>query len=140
MVAAGGLLQPGEFRVPWVRARIHPTHVAIPALSASAGGTRAEGPVFPRAGEWRLTEFLDDVVQIERGVRYAGVEDLIIAPWGEVRAVVVDAGPGGVPGPHAYPWNGERTEIGALRPFDYSALGIAPPPKAARGPYSSRPR
>ena len=75
-----------------------------------------------------MTEFLDDVVQIERGVRYAKVQDLILSPWGEVRSVVVDTGPNGVPGRHAYPWNGERTEIGALRPFDYRAHGIAPPP------------
>jgi sporulation protein YlmC with PRC-barrel domain len=125
VVAEGGLLDGREFRVPWVLAQLKPAYVAVPAQGASAGATRATGSrVYPRHGEWRLTDFLDDVVQIERGVRYAAVEDLIITPWGEVRAIVVDAG---APGLQSYPWTRRGSEVGALRPFDYGRLGIASP-------------
>lgn len=132
LVVDRGLYQ-NAFRLPWHEARVVPEagQVVVPAASASAGLSGAAQPPLPLAGEWRATQFFDDVVQLERGKRYADVKDLIVAPWGEVRAIVVEDEPGGF---YSYPWQSarfeppyERTHIRNLRPFDYGALNIAAP-------------
>lgn len=128
--AVTGLVVDGE-RVPWIRVGIGPraTYVAVPHQSASAGATFGTGEALPRRGEWLASQFLDDVVQLERGRRYVNVDDLIITPWGEVSAIVVDAGPSGAPpGRYSYPWRRDvHSRIRDPRPFDYAARGITPP-------------
>lgn len=121
-----------EFRVPWHQARIAAAakQVSVPVAAASAGATQGIKRIFPRVGEWRMSEFLDDAVQLRPGVRYGDVDDLIITAWGEVRAIVVDPDHANGSGRYAYPWGlpYDRTHIRNLRPFDYDALNIAAPP------------
>ncbi len=117
---------------------------ADPGSRCGCGGDahpRDAGRGLDLAGEWRTTELLDDAVEIERGVRYGNVDDLIIDRGGDVRAIVVDADSAAPPGRYAFPWRRDRFErdrgvhqlpydraqINRLRPFDYGALGIASP-------------
>lgn len=133
VVQASGPGVERAFRLPWSQASVSAdaNRIVVAEGGASAGASKSLPPL-PLAGEWRATQFFDDVVQLEPGRRYADVEDLILTRWGEVKAIVVEEGARGL---QAYAWRAgqgpepphERTHIRNLRPFDYGKLDIAPP-------------
>lgn len=122
-----GLALDGGRRIGWHWTRVGPGggYVSVPdaSESAAAGATR---PIAPR-NEWRASELLGDAVQLEPGRRYGSVDDLIIAPAGDVSVIVVDAEQDGRRGRYAYPWPSRgAARVDRLRPFDYGELGILP--------------
>lgn len=141
IVEGGGFLELGtrQFRVPWTSARQEDRHVVVPGPSAAAGGTR-EGALV-RSGEYRVTDILDDTLEIEQGVLYANVDDVLLDSQGAVTTIVVDADASGPPGRWPAPWARERyspdpgvarlayerSQIRHLAPFDYSGLEVPVP-------------
>lgn len=120
----------GDRRVSWVHAGIGPrsTFVEVPTAidqSASAGASLPLPYADPlaRPDEWLASEFLGGAARLAPGLGYGSVTDLIVSPWGQVQAVIVDVGPSAARRRYAYPWGEYRT--GELRPFDYGELGRA---------------
>jgi sporulation protein YlmC with PRC-barrel domain len=124
IVEAGGLLADADryLRVPWRAARITGAGVSVPLADASVGSTRIPGstgimPVLPT--ELRMSELLQDAIEIDPGARYANVEDIVIDRTGKLQAIVVDvdtAGAAVVDRPYG------RSQIGRLAPFDLRAF------------------
>lgn len=146
IVEAGGFMDIGDthLSIPWDQVEVAPKleYVTIPVdedtvpnFSLFAG--RDDIPAGPRA--WRVTELIDDYVQLKDVPNYGYVNDLIFDNDGQLQAVVVSPDFGyGARGYYAYPYYGypygyepgmdsyqlpyTRDDIANLGPFDYSAL------------------
>lgn len=94
-VESNGVLEIRDrhFRVPWSKARIAPAgaYVTVPS-AAAAGGTRDPGlfeQAYVHPSEQRMSDLLDDEVLVGAN-RRGRVSDIVVAPRGEVLAIVVD--------------------------------------------------
>lgn len=146
IVSAGGVLGVGDtsYRVPWHEARFDEgmKHVSVPISNQNVERFRwGADKVQVRANELRAREVMQTTLVLRGDTRYGEVDDLIIGRDGRVKALVVSSVVTAYGQKrYAFPFSGdlsyrlERKELmlpytaeqlASLRPFDYTALGIA---------------
>jgi hypothetical protein len=150
IVETGGFLGFDEtpLAVNWKDAKIGPdidyvnTPITVESLDKYGlfDGMPDKVAIGPR--EWRATELIGDYVNLQGGIHYGEVRDLIISKEGELKAVIVtsDVGYGRRRGYYAYPYYGYgmgydyawapgndhydlpfgKTDIAHLLPYAYS--------------------
>lgn len=146
VVSAGGVVGVGEtlYRVPWKQVHFEKSlkHVTVPISPHEIDRFRW-GAEQVRAGvnELRASEMMQSALILQDATRYGQVDDVIIGRDGQVKALVVSSVLTAYGQKrYAFPYSAQIAhkaarkelvlpytsgQLADLRPFDYTALGIA---------------
>jgi sporulation protein YlmC with PRC-barrel domain len=146
IVESQGFLDIGDthFFVPWKQVKLgHKlTYVQVPVNERTLPDFSLfsnDESIYKPGDVYRGNELLGEFIRLKDGVPYGYVDDIVFSSNGQIQAIVARPDRRYGYGAYAYPYYGMsrglgyynmpygRTDISGLRPFDYSALGIATP-------------